>query len=147
MWDESKSRTIYYLKIPSFWKVDELPEAKGICTPEEKFCLEYFDQTTTRDEDGWFVVKILFKPNKTELGSSYQVAKFKQLNFERRFESNPDFKDQYVKCMEEYIQQNNMSKSSKRELETFNLPLHAVMKESSQTAAPYCFRRILYTRK
>ena len=42
---------------------------------EEQACGQHFQQTTTRNDDGLFIVKLTFKEDATPLGDSFQQAK------------------------------------------------------------------------
>ncbi|KAF2891357.1 hypothetical protein ILUMI_14816 [Ignelater luminosus] len=90
-------------KLERFWQVEEFTSNNHILTNDEEYCEDYFRKTTTRDEAGKFIVKIPFKTSvHSELGNSYDVALARLKNLERRFETNPVFKENYIKFMQEY---------------------------------------------
>ncbi|ERL93697.1 hypothetical protein D910_10984 [Dendroctonus ponderosae] len=62
----------------------------------------YFEQTTKRDEDGRFIVRIPFKNNLEKLGFSRDSAWNRFEALEKRFLRNPNSKRQYQKFMGEY---------------------------------------------
>ncbi len=118
-----------------FWEVEEPPKAK-ILSREEKQCETHFQQTHRRDEDGRFIVKIPFNEKKGQLGSSkaMAVARFKQV--ERRLQRQPQFKEQYVEFMREYISLGHMERVLPNEqVAEMSLYLchHGVFNESSTT--------------
>ncbi|KAF2880220.1 hypothetical protein ILUMI_25956 [Ignelater luminosus] len=121
-------------KLERFWQVDEFTSNDHILTNDEEYCEDYFRKTTTRDEAGKFIVKIPFKPSvQNELGNSGDVALARLKNLERRFETNPVLKENYIKFMQEYQRLNHMSKIENNNDNAFYLPHHAIIRESSET--------------
>ena len=57
----------------SFWETEEVPIYKQL-PPEEQICELHFTQTTTRDRDEKFVVKLSFKRETGKLGNIYDKA-------------------------------------------------------------------------
>ena len=92
-----------------FWEYEEPEPAVIPRSIENKYCEEVFSTTTTRNEDGKYVLQLPFKPSHPTLGSSYE----KDLNtvkaVERRCASNPVIRQEYT--------------------EYFNLPLSSQMIE------------------
>jgi Pao retrotransposon peptidase/Protein of unknown function (DUF1759)/Family of unknown function (DUF5641)/Putative peptidase (DUF1758)/Integrase zinc binding domain len=90
-----------------------------------------FQRTTTRQEDGRYVVQIPFKKH-MELGVSRESALARFFTLERKFDKNPSLKKRYSQFIKEYEDLGHMSKA--RHLEgRFYLPHHAVLKEESET--------------
>ena len=57
-----------------FWQVEELPNKKSL-SKQEQYCEEYFQNTTTRNDDGKFVVKFPFiEDYQNKLGDSKTTA-------------------------------------------------------------------------
>lgn len=112
----------------NFWKLEEVVDHKQQYTPEEQYCSEYFDKTTTRNEEGRFVVKLPLR----EYGTSKKLLRNCQneiLSLEKRLQRNEDFKLSYTKCMQYYIVQKHMSKT---EINRFIFSAHhGVVKDSS----------------
>ena len=46
--------------LSQFWELEEVPSSPKL-TAEEQACEEHFQQATTQDEDGRFVVQLPFK--------------------------------------------------------------------------------------
>ncbi|KAL4123429.1 hypothetical protein QTP88_015607 [Uroleucon formosanum] len=121
--------------LPRFWCVEEF-ERKDAYTIEEKMCKKYFDKTVTRGVDGRFIVHLPFRENVIDLGSSYDIAKRRLLNLERRFTNNPKLKNEYTNFINEYIQLGHMEQIHDDQAVSDNkkacyLPHHAVFKETS----------------
>ncbi len=118
-----------------FWEVEEPPKAKFL-SKDEKQCEAHFQKTHRRDENGRFIVEIPFNDKKKQLGSSkaMAVARFKQV--ERRLQRQPQFKEQYVDFMREYLSLGHMERVKPNEqVPEMSLYLchHGVVNESSST--------------
>ncbi|ERL95987.1 hypothetical protein D910_00747 [Dendroctonus ponderosae] len=86
-----------------FWQLEEVdPGTSPVFSAPEKYCDAYFEQTTKRDEDGRFIVRIPFKNNLGKLGFSRAFAWNRFEALEKRFLRNPNLKEQYQKFMGEY---------------------------------------------
>jgi hypothetical protein len=59
--------------LKKFWEIQDLPQSHHF-TKEEQACEQHFQQTTRRNEDGSFIVKLPFKENAIPLGDSFQQA-------------------------------------------------------------------------
>ncbi|XP_062538824.1 uncharacterized protein LOC134207123 [Armigeres subalbatus] len=103
----------------------------------ESKCEEIFKQTTTRDEEGRFVVCLPKKRHIIEqLGESRRSAERRFISLERRFATNPQLKKLYCEFMEEYSSMGHMKEVSDAELSgsvCYYLPHHAVLKLDSTT--------------
>lgn len=119
--------------VEKFWKVDEFIQNKPNYLVEEKYCLEFFDKTTTRDSSGRFIVKYPLNSSEEELGDSYEEAKSRFFSLERKFDTKNDFKTAYVDCIQDYLDQGHATESVENEPNSFILPHHAVIKATSQT--------------
>lgn len=125
-------------QLKKFWEVENI-EAKSYSnySTEEAHCEELFQRTTTRDENGRFVVHLPLKQNVKELkdNRSTAVRRFKQL--EIRLNQDDNIKKMYHEFMKEYIDLKHMVKVSKshesQQMPMFYLPHHHVLKLSSTT--------------
>ncbi|XP_039312391.1 uncharacterized protein LOC120359325 [Solenopsis invicta] len=61
-----------YQQVEKFWKVESLPEVRHY-TAEEEACERYFIDTTRREQDGRFVVRLPTRPT-VQLGNSRDQA-------------------------------------------------------------------------
>ncbi|XP_059047967.1 uncharacterized protein LOC131843357, partial [Achroia grisella] len=120
-------------ELTRFWELDSISEKHSL-SAEERACEEHFLRTTTRGEDGRFIVKMPFKQSPDVLGDSYQMAKVRFLSLERRFERDPLFKGRYIDFMHEYLQLGHMSEvSNSNDNISYYLPHHGVTREQSTT--------------
>lgn len=104
--------------------------------PEEDYCKKYFEETYNRRPDGRFIVELPIKKDTIKLlKNSREVAGKRFLVLERKFAKNLEFKNEYIKFMQEYIQLVHMrqvDKGQENKIRVF-LPHHAVIKECSAT--------------
>lgn len=123
--------------LENFWKIDEFMSNNPILTPDEQYCQNYFENTTTRDTNGQFIVRLPFKPNLNQLGNSYDTAlsRLKSLEFgiEKQFQRDSHLKIEYTKFLNEYKELNDMTELTNNSENLFYLPHHAVIKDSSET--------------
>lgn len=120
-------------QVKKFWEMEEVPSDR-IFTQEEEECERHFVETHRRDESGRFVVGLPFKSNRKPIGKSKYQAKQRFLQLLNKFNKNSSFKDQYSSVINEYIDLGHMVKtSSSLSVESYYLPHHAVIKESSTT--------------
>lgn len=119
--------------IKKFWEIEELTERR--LTLDEIRCEEIFQETHSRDIDGSYVVQIPFIENHPKLGESRAPAIARFLQVEKRFLRDPVFKTQYTEFINDYINKGHMHKAQDTGIpgETYFLPHHAVINESSST--------------
>jgi len=96
-------------------------------------CENNFQQTTTRDEEGRYVVYLPFKePNNINLGHSRSIAQAQFLRNEVRFSKNAPLKKQYDSVIQEYLDLGHMPLVSPNDdSRNFYLPHHALLKPDS----------------
>ncbi|XP_055527073.1 uncharacterized protein LOC129719703 [Wyeomyia smithii] len=118
-----------------FWD-HESCHSKSTYSPEESACEDLFARTTTRDEDGKYVVTL---PKKDyllkQLGESKSIALKHFLGLEIRFELKPEWKAQYKDFIAEYLKLGHMRPVSEETEPSpaYYLPHHAVIKPDSLT--------------
>lgn len=97
----------------------------------------YLPKTTTRGENGKFVVRLPLKPNAQELGESKSMALDRLLKLEMRFARNPSLQHDYTAFMQAYLDLGHMEKVSEASLQrgqpVFYFPHHPVLKPDSST--------------
>ncbi|KAL7724630.1 hypothetical protein ACLKA6_013864 [Drosophila palustris] len=91
------------------WRIDDLRKSIDKFTPEHRQCEETFKQTVHQQSDGRIVVRLPFKDDPSQLGSSYESAKQRFEALERRFYRNPELKTAYIEFLREYEELNHMS--------------------------------------
>lgn len=119
-----------------FWILEE-PPLQLKPSPEEETCELHYATHHSRDSTGRYTVRLPFKPNHAPLGISEATAKRRFLSLEKRLNSNPELKKEYIQCMKDYMNSGHMELVTAQipeESKHFFLPHHAVMKsESSST--------------
>lgn len=90
-----------------FWELeaDPKPNKRDILTEEEMRCEKFFSQTTSRERDGRYVVRLPFKREEPDLKikNSKKIAE-KRLNvLLNKLEKNSDMKTKYSQVVQEYI--------------------------------------------
>ncbi|XP_066248814.1 uncharacterized protein [Euwallacea similis] len=125
-------------KLERFWLVKEVnPNPRAKMTREELECESHFAQTTTRDEDGRFVVKLPLKNNFMELGESEQSALSRLYSVERRLAKYTELGAAYRAFMREYQDLGHMTEIPRQLPSTktpvYYIPHHCVEKPESTT--------------
>ncbi|XP_071576350.1 uncharacterized protein [Temnothorax nylanderi] len=119
-----------------FWQLDEIP-ASPPYSQEDRHCEELFARTTRRDPaSGRLVVSYPFtKDNPCFVGTrELALKRFRAL--ERRFKLDPDFKTNYAKFMQDYLDNDYMKPIRQpfpADGRVFYLPHHGVFKADSTT--------------
>lgn len=122
--------------VEKFWQVEEMPVKSRNLSSEELACENHFLNNFTRGIDGRFSVRLPFKDNVPELGDSFETAKRRLINLERKLCKSPDIQWQYNNFMREYLAHHHMEKVEFKDLPPRHnfLPHHHVLKpESSST--------------
>lgn len=71
-------------QLSKFWELQNVSPNK-LMSVEEQACEKYFNETTTRDDCGRFVVSLPFKDTSELLGDSLTMAKNRFLSLERYY--------------------------------------------------------------
>lgn len=115
-----------------FWVIEEI-DHEPLKSRDDIACERHYVENTKRDESGRYIVRFPFRDNKFELGHSRKHALQRFYALERKFESNPVYKEQYSKAMDEYITLGHMTLCEDESEDGYYIPHHAVIKESSET--------------
>lgn len=113
----------------SFWEIESLAHDRRL-TLSEKLCEEHYVRTHCRQADGRFVVSLPFIESAVPLGKSRDAAITRLRQVEHRFRASPQFQDQYVNFMREYLELNHMELVPSAEVRepSCYLPHHGIMK-------------------
>lgn len=119
-----------------FWEIKNVhDESNRELSADERRCEEFFDQTTQRDENGRFVVRLPFRKHPSLLGRSRKIPIRRFAQLERRLEKNAILKEQYMEFMREYQELGHMSPvdtvAQDNEKRIVYLPHPGVIKEAS----------------
>ena len=139
-------------EIRKFWEINDIKDFSVLAkkpsqyTEEERFALKHFDETTTVDDEGFYVVKFPFIPHDGEgepkvLGSSRHAAVRMLQTLHKKFQKDETgrFETQYREFVQELIDQEHVEEIDERDIfalpdsRKFYLPHHAVEKESTTT--------------
>lgn len=120
-----------------FWELEEFPTDDHLSLQDQQ-CEELFRESTYRDDQGRYVVKLPFFPNSPLLGESLTQALSRFSSIEKKLQSNHNLREEYVKFMDEYINLNHMEELTAEDLSVpsthhFYLPHHPIIKETSIT--------------
>lgn len=131
--------------LQDFWKVEEVSVTPRLSMNDEK-CEQLYHTTHTRNSDGRYIVQLPFMEDPPILGTSRDRAVSRFLQVERKLSSNPKLRDDYAKCINEYLELGHMHPVCITESElihhrpdgtstqrSYYLPHHAVIKEESTT--------------
>ncbi|XP_058828570.1 uncharacterized protein LOC131688381 [Topomyia yanbarensis] len=130
------STTALQDQVTKFWELESC-QVKSTYSIEETRCEEIFEQTTTRDDTGRFVVTLPKKDYVIQkLGDSKASALRRFMSLERRFATNPEMKTLYCEFIREYQYMGHMRKVDDQAVApgpVYYLPHHAVLKPDSTT--------------
>ncbi|XP_052746235.1 uncharacterized protein LOC112051537 [Bicyclus anynana] len=120
-------------QLRQFWEVEELPRDRDTRTDAERACEELFSQTTKRNDEGRFIVKIPLKASPELLGESYFHAERRFLSLEKRLQREPALKQLYADFLHEYESLGHMTRISSYGSSHYFLPHSGVLRDSSTT--------------
>ncbi|XP_055614812.1 uncharacterized protein LOC129761130 [Toxorhynchites rutilus septentrionalis] len=122
--------------IERFWMTESL-STNDTYSAEEKFRETFYQSTTTRDNEGRYVVRLPRKPNfNIMLNDSKASALNRYQLLERRLDRNPELKEEYDKFMREYLSLGHMKLVNAEDDQapvSYYLPHHPVIKDTSTT--------------
>lgn len=116
----------------------EVKEAESLTNIalEADICERIFMKTYYRDKTGRYFVQFPFRLDASTLGNSHQLALRQFYQLERRLLSNPRLREMYTAFMREYHELGHMYAIDDQPgdpSQSFFIPHHAVLKESSET--------------
>ncbi|XP_061724166.1 uncharacterized protein LOC133530287 [Cydia pomonella] len=123
-----------------FWEVEsELYTKQSMWTKEEEKCEEIYQQTTSRDETGRYVVqlplKTTFEDTVRSCGNTKHQAVIRLEQLERKFARNEHLKAEYTRVIHEYLQLGHMKKvDAEDEGNAVYLAHCAVTREDKETS-------------
>lgn len=119
--------------ITKFWELDEVPQ-KPVLNNSDRACEEHFNTHTRRLESGRFSVRLPLIDSPDCLGNSYNLAKKRLLNIEKRFIKNQALKNEYALFLREYAELGHASISAiSIPNEAYFLCHHPVFKQNSES--------------
>ena len=132
--EKSCERLTLESQVAKFWELEEVKASPKFSEHELEIETHYLENTT-RSQDGKFVVKIPFNENISKLGESRSLTLKRFQGLERKLAKNPELSQEYNSFLLEYEQLGHMTKIKENpsELNTYYLPHHCVIKQSSST--------------
>ena len=123
------------LKLNRFWDIEPEQVELTSMTCEQALCERHFVTHTIQQSDGRFVVRLPFKIEPTELGTSRRMAENRLLAIERRLEKNCELNTQYHQFMQDYEAAGHMEPVQPQTGTDvcYFLPHHPVFKATSTT--------------
>ena len=120
-----------------FWEMQDLSEEKTAVTSDEKQAMDHFVQNTTRNDDGRYCVCLPRCENPPILGQSRKNALRRYLANERSLKKQGRL-NAFNAVVEEYLTLGHAELVPSEDLtkspsESYYLPMHGVVKESSTT--------------
>lgn len=88
-----------------FWEQEELPSPMHT-SDEDHYCEEFYKQTTTRQSDGRYVVRLPFKkefPDSIFLGASRILSLGQYSHMRQSLSKNPELQAQYKAVLDDYL--------------------------------------------
>ncbi|XP_055685665.1 uncharacterized protein LOC129791530 [Lutzomyia longipalpis] len=115
-----------------FWELEEISVGSPRSLDQDKV-EELYRATTTRDQDGRYVVLLPFKDNMEELGNNRASARRQLFLLEARLRKNPELRAQYNQIFEEYLEKGFIEVVPYDQLNRpcFYMPHHCVIKEDA----------------
>ena len=101
--------------LKKFWEIEDLPQSHHF-TKEEQACEQHFQQTTTRNEDGLFIVKLPFKEDAILLDDSFQQTSVASKHFSTEYQKNESLYTRHVAFIEEHLDLGHMEKIPESEI-------------------------------
>lgn len=126
--------------LQKFWQIDKViihPQLQW--SINERLCEDDYVKNTTRLETGRYSVSLPVKSNIHSLGLSESSALLQFRYLEKRLGKSIELKEQYQSFMREYLELDHMeevvnpSSNDSQYNQTYFLPHHSVIKESSTT--------------
>lgn len=125
-------------QLKKFWELeaDTKTNIKPTLTEEETRCEKFFAETTRRDEDGRYIVKLPFKSEDLKVEKSKKIAEKRLAYLEAKLNKETDLKTKYVEVLEEYLHLDHMERIPEHEVNNIKgtyLPHFAVVRNDKDT--------------
>ena len=120
-----------------FWALEEVPGEDCSLSKEEQLAIAHFRETHRRQPDGRYVVGLPKREPRLVLGKSRDTALRRYITNERSLKRKGQW-DSFHQGIQEYLRMGHAEIVPQQELikmpsDTFYLPMHGVVKESTMT--------------
>ncbi|XP_045457859.1 uncharacterized protein LOC123668109 [Melitaea cinxia] len=123
--------------IQRFWSIEDIADTSENTSLEAHHCVKQYNEQTTRQSDGRYIVRLPMKPDAMEkLGESKQRATAQFLRLEKKLTRNEKLSHDYSAFIDEYITLGHMQKVNKIDgnpKPSYYLPHHCVIRPDSAT--------------
>lgn len=123
--------------VRKFWELEEVI-VPPLLSPDDKVCEEIYTRTTSRSEDGRYVVALPFKGDVHSLGDSRQASERRFLCLEKKLLASPKLKTAYDGVINEYLDKGYISPVSadteSSDHQSYFIPHHGVVREDKVTS-------------
>lgn len=120
--------------LSQYWELEDVNDNSPVSSPEEQYCEQLYQSTTTRLPDGRYQVALPMKPQferNLGLSKSKAIAQFR--NIENKMLKNQEFSNSYIQFMMDYENMGHMKRVSNFDTISCYLPHHGVLKSDSST--------------
>lgn len=120
--------------VERFWSIEE-PPSQLFLSPDDQRCEEIYTSTTTRNDDGSYVVQLPFKDDPQKLGNSFITAKKRFSCLEKKFLRSPGLHKKYNEIIADYLKKGILSRVSTDDCTSpgYYLPHHPVVRDEKST--------------
>ena len=86
-------------ELMKFWEIEDIEGNNKLMSQEELEFIKHYDETTTRNDDGLFVVALPFKANKSNIGDTRKKVIKQMFALKKWLDCNPDLKKHYTEVI------------------------------------------------
>lgn len=117
-------------RMVKFWELEEGTE-ELLQSPEDLRAEKHFVETTFRDVQGRYVVRLPLREQNNELGESRGIALNRFYQLERRLEQDAPLQRKYHEFMQQYIELKHMRLATRAESRSngYYIPHHPIVKK------------------
>ncbi|XP_015514777.2 uncharacterized protein LOC107220623 [Neodiprion lecontei] len=119
-------------QLTRFWTIEDAGP-RGSRSLDNSLCEQHYQQYTTRNAEGRYVVQLPFRIEDVDFGNSKNQAYRRFLSLQRRLNADAQLKAEYYKVMQEYIDLGHMVHVLDDHEPGYYMPHHPVIKASSTT--------------
>jgi len=105
-----ESSSVLSDSLERFWRLENYDNDKSrILSLDEEKCEQHFEQTTTRNDEDRFVVRLPFHDNDLPIGANREIALKRLYQLVRTLSHNETIRNCYIEFMREYIDLGHVS--------------------------------------
>ncbi|XP_066600580.1 uncharacterized protein [Prorops nasuta] len=96
-------------------------------------CENHYIHNISRNDEGRYIVGLPFRISHRNFGNTHTMALRRFHGLQRKFNSDPSFKNEYEKVINDYLESGHVYLKTNKEEDGCYLPHHAVKKDTSET--------------